>query len=116
MSILEQLGIIKKPEKYTLDKIPRLRVYADISSLFAEQIWLEQNDAEIRRLTIAIFDTLKKYNREIDKNNQFRFGNFIVQIDFIGKTHTIENPTTREKISVDLSHGNHLVIVEKGRF
>jgi len=116
MSIFEKLGLSSKSKEHTSEKMNHLKMFANISSLFAEQIWLEQNDAEIQRLTIEIFETLNKYSREIDKNNQFQFGNFIIHIDPKGKMHTIENPSTRERVSVDLSNKNHLVIVEKSRF
>lgn len=113
MSIFEKLGLVPKQKEHTLDKINRLEMLSNISALFADQIWLEQNDAEIQRLATRIFSEINKHKGEIDKRRQLRFGNFLVKIGLNATQHSIENLDTKEKILVEVVKDYNYVIVEK---
>jgi hypothetical protein len=117
MSILEQLGLIQKPEKHSLDKLNRMQVFADISSLFDPKLWAEKDEVKIQGLAYQILTTLNKYQKEADNLLRFRFGNFVVQIDPINIDHVITDHNQKEKIHIRIieRHGEQRVIVIKNR-
>lgn len=113
MSIFEKLGLIPKQKEHTLDKINRLEMASNISDLFDDQIWLEQNDAEIQRLATQTFSEINKHKGEIDKRRQLHFGDFLVQIGKDAINHSIKNLETKEKILVEVVKEYNYVMVEK---
>lgn len=117
MSILEQLGINLKPKEHTLDKMPRLKVFANISSLFDQKLWAEKDEAKIQGLAYQILTTLNKYQKEADNLLQFRFGNFVVQIDPININHVITDHNKKEEIHIRIieRRGEQRIIVIKNR-
>lgn len=81
----------------TTEKFNRLLVFADLSSLFAEQLWQEQNNRQIRQLITNIVTAIALH---LDDDFSFHCGNFYVQMDSNNKEHLFIDYNRHEAIRV----------------
>lgn len=81
----------------TTDKLNRLQVFADLSSLFAEKLWVEQNNKEIRQLITNIVTATALH---LDDQYVFRCGNFLIQMDPNNKEHLFIDQNRNEAVRV----------------
>lgn len=81
----------------TTEKLNRLQVFADLSSLFAETLWLEQNNLKIRQLITDIVNAIALH---LDDQFAFRCGNFFIQMDPDNKEHLFVDYNRHEAIRV----------------
>jgi len=85
--------INKKP----IDKLNRLHVFANLSTLFDEQLWQEQNNLKICQLITTIVTTIAQH---LDDQFTFPCGNFLIKIDYKNKEHLFIDKNRREAICV----------------
>lgn len=81
----------------TTERLNRLQVFADLSSLFAEALWLEQNNLKIRQLITNIVNAIALH---LDDQFTFRCGNFFIQMDADNKEHLFVDCNRHEAIRV----------------
>lgn len=79
------------------EKLNRLSVFADLSSLFAEKLWQEQDNRQIRQLITNIVNAIALH---LDDDFSFHCGNFLIQMDPDNKEHIFIDQNRRELIQV----------------